>query len=142
MIILPVYSCKKNVPAINPQVIGTWSWLHTGIGNTILADQNSGIQKTLLFNIDGTISITHNDSAANYAELQVNADYVLMANSITNTSTYQFTSQPNPPCDPYKLPVLPVKDFGSYQYKILGDTLQISGSPCLAPVVTTYVRHI
>ena len=135
-----LFSCKKDTPAVDKRFIGTWSWWQTTAGNTIFFDRSSGIEKKITFTTAGTISITYNDSTGNGPTLMVYKADTLHAGAITATTTYQFTSLQAAPCDPAKIPSLIVQGFGSYQYHIAGDTLLLSGSPCLAPVSSMYVR--
>ena len=136
-----LYSCKKDNPAIDKRFIGTWVWQQTTEGNTVLADRSSGLEKKITFTTAGTISVTYNDSTGNGPTLMVYTADTLRSGAITATTTYQFTSLQAAPCDPAKIPSLIVQGFGSYQYDIAGDTLLLSGSPCLAPVSSMYVRN-
>jgi hypothetical protein len=136
-----LYSCKKGNPTPNSQIIGTWTWVETLEGNNILVDRSSGIEKRLIFSANDMLSITHNDSTGNDVVLLVLSPYVIKPDSVTNIATYQLTSQPAFPCDPDKLPFLVIQNFGSYQYEVVGDSLMISVSPCLAPVISIYVKN-
>jgi hypothetical protein len=130
-------SCKKT--AIDARIIGKWSWVSSGYGNSILVGQSSGVQKTLLFKNDGTVTITHNDSTGNNVVLPVAAPIVLLTKSISETVTYQ-TISVSAGCVNIKFPTLVINGQYGYQYGISGDTLSITPGACLAPYATNFVE--
>jgi hypothetical protein len=141
-ILIIFISCKKNSPAeINPEIIGEWSWVYAGLGNNILADQTSGIHKTLVFYSDGSLIVTHNDSTSpnNLLQVQPIAPKVLFPVAVTDTVHYSFISQ-TAACVGIKFPFLKITNQYGYQYSISNDTLTISLDPCLAPFITVYIK--
>jgi len=136
-----LFGCKKSPPPANSPFVGTWTWLQTREGINTLVDQSSGIMKRLTFTASGMCTITHNDSIASNVLLMVLSPYVIKADPVINTASYQVSSHPALPCDPDALPFLTIQNFGSYQYKIVSDTLFISWSPCLAPVINVYIKN-
>jgi hypothetical protein len=142
---LSVGGCKKaGQAADNSAIVGKWTWVGSGVagGNSYFIAPSSGVQKALTFLADGSLYVTHNDTPGTTAFLSVYDTLGLLPNVVTNKVTFQLGSEPDG-CVFYKYPAVIVsgQTVLAYQYAIAGDTLQISGSPCLAPFTTYYIRN-
>jgi hypothetical protein len=142
---LLVGGCKKGSQVEdNSAFIGKWTWVGAGFagGNSYLITRSSGVQKTLAFQADGILYVTHNDSPSTNAALDVYDTLGLLPKAAVDTERFQLGSEPDG-CvlDKYPAVIVTGKTVTAYQYAIAGDTLQISPGPCLAPFTTYYVRN-
>ena len=140
IVLLIESSCKKAAsPAIDPELTAKWDWVYSGSGRDTVIGPSSGVQKTLLFESDGTLIIDHNDSTASNNVLPVAPQVVLLAASISDTFSYQIISE-SAGCVDIRYPALLIKGQYGYQYTVSNDTLQVSAGPCVAPYAAYFVK--
>jgi hypothetical protein len=137
-VILLICACKKT-QSINPQIIGNWNWVYTGFGTSMNNNQNSGIQKSVVFKSNGTIIITHNDSTSSPLLPAFDSTVLLTGGPVKDTTTFQ-TGMQNAGCINVAIPVLSIGTGFSYQYKVSNDSLYISTSECLAPNQSVFIK--
>jgi hypothetical protein len=143
--LLSVGGCKKAGQAVdNSAIVGKWTWAGSGFGgaNSYLIAPSSGVQKTLTFLADGILDVTHNDTPGTVAFLSVYDTLGLLPNVVEDVVRFQLGSEPDG-CVFYNYPAVIIsgETVLAYQYAIVGDTLQISYSPCLAPYITYYIKN-
>ncbi len=110
------------------------------MGGSFVTPAN-GIQRSLLFEDNGALFVTHNDSTGGVPSLLIYDPLVLLAQPIVDTTTYQLTSL-NAGCVSLKFPALLTSGkIQYYSYTISNDTLLVSPPPCLAPNTSIYLRH-
>jgi hypothetical protein len=127
----------------NTRILGTWAWVCSTEGNNIVASSSSGVKKSLVFTKDDILYVSHNDSLADYANLEVFPLAKLYSKPVLDTETYSFTTDFSL-CSIQKFEVLSTKEAGTsgdYQYALSGDSLKIFPSPCLAPVISIFIRQ-
>ena len=131
----PPVCCGLFSPAPD-SIIGKWDWVSVGEGNLIKYNTSSGIKRSLTFTVGKPLSITHNDSSG--GNLLWPTPPGLLGKTVTDSAFFYFSTQ-TAYCVNLMYPAVTI-DSLSYQYFISHDTLQFSTLPCLAPLVSTYVR--
>jgi hypothetical protein len=141
LMILSVQGCYKSGSAIdNSGIVGHWVWVSSNMGGSIITPAN-GVQRSLLFEDNGALFITHNDSTGDVPSLLLYSPLVLNAQPIVDTTTYQLTTL-NAGCVSLKFPALLTSGkVQYYSYTISNDSLVVSPPPCLIPNTSIYIRH-
>ncbi len=141
LMIFLLESCyKSNSPIDNSGIVGHWVWVSSNIGGTITTPAN-GVQRSLLFEDNGALFVTHNDSTGGIPSLLLYSPLALLAQPIVDTTTYQLTTL-NAGCVSLEFPALLTSGITQYySYKISNDTLLVSPPPCIAPNTSIYIRH-
>ena len=139
--IFSLEACYKSNSAVdNSGIVGHWIWISSNMGGSFVTPAN-GIQRSLLFEDNGALFVTHNDSTGGVPSLLIYDPLVLLAQPIVDTTTYQLTSL-NAGCVSLKFPALLTSGkIQYYSYTISNDTLLVSPPPCLAPNTSIYIRH-
>ena len=134
-------SCyKSGSPVDNSGIVGHWVWVSSSYGGSIITAAN-GVQRSLLFEDNGALFVTHNDSTGGVPSLLLYSPLVLLAQPIVDTTTFQLTTL-NAGCVSQKFPALLTSGkVQYYSYTISNDTLLITPPPCLAPNTSIYLRH-
>jgi hypothetical protein len=124
-------------------IVGGWVWAYSGVGALVEVGPSSGAMETLTFTANGSLYVSHNDSTGPSVYLGIGVPMTFLPKTIMDTLTYQLGSQPAI-CDT-KVTYPALKTFGLvndvYKYSISGDTLFLSGDPCLGPGASVYLRN-
>jgi len=141
LMIFSLESCYKSGSAVeNSGIIGHWVWVSSTTGGSIVTPAN-GVQRSLLFEDNGALFVTHNDSTGDIPSLLIYNPLVLLAQPIVDTTTYQLTTL-NAGCVSLKFPALLTSGkVQYYSYTISNDTLLVTPPPCLAPNTSIYIKH-
>ncbi len=134
-------SCYKSGSSVdNSGIVGHWVWVSSNMGGSVITAAN-GVQRSLLFEDNGALFVTHNDSTGDVPSLLLYSPLVLLAQPIVDTTTFQLTTL-NAGCVSQKFPALLTSGkVQYYSYTISNDTLLVSPPPCLAPNTSVYIRH-
>jgi hypothetical protein len=136
-----VQGCYKSNSAVdNSGIVGHWVWVSSNMDGSVVTPSN-GVQRSLLFENNGALFVTHNDSTGGIPSLLLYNPLVLLTQPIVDTTTYQLTTL-NAGCVSLNFSALLTSGkIQYYSYTISNDTLLVSPPPCLAPNTSIYIRH-